>query len=90
MATIQSKNFYDEISNYEKKLICEALAQTNGNQARAARMLCLRPTTLAAQIRRLGIDAKAFKQAGARRGNEPRENLQQEPSSARFEKLYNS
>ena len=55
-------NFYDAIKEYEKKLISEALIQSRGNQAQAARRLGLTPTTLSSQLRRLGIDASAFKQ----------------------------
>ena len=58
---MERNSFYNKIRQYEKSLICEALAQTNGNQARAAKLLGLTATTLSSQIRRLGIDAKAFK-----------------------------
>jgi Bacterial regulatory protein, Fis family len=35
--------------------------ELGGNQAQAARMLGLAPTTLSSQLRRLGIQAKTFK-----------------------------
>lgn len=59
---MEKNGFYNKIQEYEKKLIHEALAQTKGNQARAAKILGLTPTTLSSLVQRLGIDAKAFKQ----------------------------
>jgi hypothetical protein len=56
------KNFYAAVEDYERKLISDALMQTRGNQARAARILGLNPTTLSSQLRRLRIDARSFKQ----------------------------
>ena len=61
--TEQSKNFFEVVEDYERKLIGDALAECNGNQARAARLLGLRPTTLNSQIQRLGIDVNLFRQA---------------------------
>jgi len=54
------KTLYDEIQGYERKLICDALIRAQGNQAHAGRLLGLRPTTLLAHIRRLGIDVPAL------------------------------
>jgi transcriptional regulator with GAF, ATPase, and Fis domain len=62
MATTEANNFFEIVEEYERKLIGEALAQTNGNQARAARMLGLKPTTLNSQIQRLGIDVSVYRQ----------------------------
>jgi transcriptional regulator with GAF, ATPase, and Fis domain len=59
---MEKNGFYDKIKEYEKRLVCEALVQTNGNQARAAKILGLTPTTLSSLIQRLGIDIKAFRQ----------------------------
>ena len=56
-----TKNFFNQVQEYEKKLIGEALSLARGNQAKAARLLGLRPTTLNSQIQRLGIDAQTFK-----------------------------
>jgi transcriptional regulator with GAF, ATPase, and Fis domain len=50
MEGTETKNFFEIVEEYERKLIGEALAQANGNQARAARMLGLKPTTLNSQI----------------------------------------
>jgi transcriptional regulator with GAF, ATPase, and Fis domain len=58
---MERNSFYNKIKEYEKTLICEALAQTNGNQAQAAKILGLTPTTLSSLIQRLGIDTKAFR-----------------------------
>ena len=63
MTTTDFMNFFDVVEEYERKLIGEALAQANGNQARAARMLGLKPTTLNSQIQRLGIDVRVYRQA---------------------------
>jgi transcriptional regulator with GAF, ATPase, and Fis domain len=60
--TTQSRNFFDVVEDYERKLIGEALAECNGNQARAARLLGLKPTTLNSQIQRLGIDVRLYRQ----------------------------
>jgi len=54
-------DFYRAVKDYEKQLISQALLQSHGNQAKAARILGLTPTTLSSQLRRLGIDARAFK-----------------------------
>jgi transcriptional regulator with GAF, ATPase, and Fis domain len=65
MNRLGRKNFFDQVEAYERKLICEALAQTQGNQAQAAKRLGLSPTTLASQIRRLGINPRSFREAKA-------------------------
>ncbi len=62
ITTTESKNFFDVVEDYERKLISEALAECNGNQARAARLLGLKPTTLNSQIQRLGIDVNLYRQ----------------------------
>ena len=53
--------FQAKLREYEARLIREALQRARGNQARAARILGLPPTTLASQLRRLGIEAREFK-----------------------------
>jgi len=60
---------------YERALISEALAETGGNQRRAARRLGILPTTLHEKMKRLGLRAEAFLPAGARR----------EPAASRLE-----
>jgi len=50
-----------KLRDYEARLIREALQRARGNQAGAARILGLPPTTLASQLRRLGIQAREFK-----------------------------
>lgn len=52
-----------KIKAYEARLIREALQRAQGNQARAARILGVPPTTLASQLRRLGIVAREYKQS---------------------------
>lgn len=61
MKAEMTKNFFSQVEEFEKRLIGEALSLARGNQARAARLLGLRPTTLNSQIQRLGIDARSFK-----------------------------
>lgn len=45
----------DEVKRFESRLIREALAKTGGNQARAARLLGVKHTTLNAKIKRYQI-----------------------------------
>lgn len=47
----------DSVQRYEISLICDALVQCNGNQAKAAKKLGIKSTTLHAKIRRHGIDS---------------------------------
>jgi transcriptional regulator with GAF, ATPase, and Fis domain len=44
-----------QVQGFEYDLICQALHRTGGNQARAARLLGVKPTTLNAKIRRYQI-----------------------------------
>jgi transcriptional regulator with GAF, ATPase, and Fis domain len=61
MEAAQPGFFQAKLREYEARLIREALQRARGNQARAARILGLAPTTLASQLRRLGIEAREFK-----------------------------
>lgn len=61
MHNVKEQSYYEKIRLFETELICEALGRARGNQAQAARMLGLSPTTLSSQLRRLGIQAKRFK-----------------------------
>lgn len=45
---------------YERGLITAALAESGGNQRRAARRLGILPTTLHEKMKRLGVRASAF------------------------------
>ena len=47
-----------ELEAFEASLIREALIRTNGNQRDAARLLRIKPTTLNAKMKRLGITIK--------------------------------
>jgi transcriptional regulator with GAF, ATPase, and Fis domain len=53
-------DFYDEVSRFEIDLIKRALLLTAGHQARAARLLNLRATTLNSKIKHYGIDLTDF------------------------------
>jgi len=44
-------NFYDEVMKFEIELINQAIAQANGNQRAAARMLGLKTTTLYSKVK---------------------------------------
>jgi transcriptional regulator with GAF, ATPase, and Fis domain len=49
-------NFYDEVQRFETHLIKMALAETAGNQAKAARLLGIKATTLNSKIKLFKID----------------------------------
>jgi DNA-binding NtrC family response regulator len=49
-------NFYQEIERYEIDLIESALHLCDGNQAQAARLLQIKPTTLNAKIKHYGLN----------------------------------
>lgn len=53
-------DFYDEVSRFEIDLIKRALLLTAGHQARAARILNLRATTLNSKIKHYGINLNDF------------------------------
>jgi DNA-binding NtrC family response regulator len=49
-------DFYGEVERFESGLIRLALDQTGGHQARAARLLHIKPTTLNSKIKAYGIE----------------------------------
>jgi len=49
-------DFYDEVVRFEKNLIMLALERTGRNQAAAARLLHIKPTTLNFKIKLYGIE----------------------------------
>jgi transcriptional regulator with GAF, ATPase, and Fis domain len=53
-------DFYDEVTRFEIDLIKRALLLTAGHQARAARLLKLRATTLNSKIKHYGINLNDF------------------------------
>jgi transcriptional regulator with PAS, ATPase and Fis domain len=61
-ARLQSLNFaegidfYQEVERFEVGLIRRALEQTSGNQARAAKLLRIKPTTLNSKIKLYEIE----------------------------------
>ena len=61
MEILEPGFFQAKLREYEARLIREALQRARGNQAWAARILGLPPTTLASQLRRLGIQPGEFK-----------------------------
>ncbi len=46
----------EKMREYESKLIRSALVKTGGNQKKAAELLNIKPTTLNAKIKQLGIN----------------------------------
>ena len=48
-------DFYQEVQQFETHLIKMALDETSGNQARAARLLGIKATTLNSKIKLFGI-----------------------------------
>jgi two-component system response regulator PilR (NtrC family) len=59
MASIQmfpaGFNLQDQVREYERNLIVNALAAAGGHQRRAAAALGIRPTTLNEKMKRLGL-----------------------------------
>jgi transcriptional regulator with GAF, ATPase, and Fis domain len=49
-------DFYDEVQRFETHLIKMALAETSGNQAKAARLLGIKATTLNSKIKLFNIE----------------------------------
>ena len=49
-------SFYDEVQRFETHLIKMALAETGGNQARAAKLLGIKATTLNSKIKLFNIE----------------------------------
>lgn len=49
-------DFFDEVKQFETSLIRLALARTGGHQARAAKLLNIKPTTLNSKIKVYGIE----------------------------------
>lgn len=49
-------DFYNEVERFESGLIRLALDQTHGHQARAAKLLHIKPTTLNSKIKSYGIE----------------------------------
>ncbi len=52
-------DFYEEVTQFETSLIKMALEQTGGNQARAAELLRIKPTTLNSKIKLYRIECGA-------------------------------
>jgi DNA-binding NtrC family response regulator len=51
----KGSSFTEKVSAFERSLICAALSKTAGNQARAAKVLGIKVTTLNAKIKRYQI-----------------------------------
>jgi len=52
---LERHSFAEEVSRFERSLICTALSKTGGHQIRAAKLLGIKPTTLNAKIKRYRI-----------------------------------
>jgi transcriptional regulator with GAF, ATPase, and Fis domain len=53
---VRGINFYDEVQRFETHLIKMALSETGGNQARAAKLLGIKATTLNSKIKLFNIE----------------------------------
>jgi DNA-binding NtrC family response regulator len=53
---VRGIDFYDEVTRFETGLIKMALERTGGNQARAAQLLRIKPTTLNSKIKLYKIE----------------------------------
>ena len=53
-------NFYEEVENFERSLIEQALSTARGNQTKVARMLGMKKCTLNDKIRVYNISMKQF------------------------------
>jgi transcriptional regulator with GAF, ATPase, and Fis domain len=62
----QSLRLQDEVQRFESDLIRTALERTGGNQARAARLLGVKHTTLNAKIKRYQIQCDSHANEGAK------------------------
>jgi transcriptional regulator with GAF, ATPase, and Fis domain len=58
-------NFVEEVKKFEIYLIESALEKTGGNQADAARLLKIKPTTLNAKIKRYDIRLRKLYNIGS-------------------------
>lgn len=58
-------DFYEEVARFETNLIEESLRATNGNQARSALLLNLKPTTLNNKIKLYDIDCRRTRRDGS-------------------------
>lgn len=59
-STAEPRDLRSRLLAYERQLITVALAESRGNQRRAARRLGILPTTLHEKMKRLGLRADAF------------------------------
>ena len=59
--TLPEEGLAKAVDNYQRHLIIEALKTTNGNMAKAARLLMIKRTTLIEKCNRRSIDADQFR-----------------------------
>lgn len=52
-------NYYEELQRFEVELIMYAMYRAKGNQARAAQILNIKPTTLNAKVKRFNLSSSA-------------------------------
>jgi DNA-binding NtrC family response regulator len=64
LAPERSIDLKSRLLAYERELITAALAESRGNQRRAANKLGILPTTLHEKMKRLGLRADAFQPGG--------------------------
>ena len=61
-SALPDEGLTEAVDNYQRSLIVSALKQTNGNMAKAARLLKLKRTTLIEKCNRREIDADKYRQ----------------------------
>jgi Nif-specific regulatory protein len=59
--TVPSRSFEGEVKNFEKEMIIDALKNTRGNMANAARLLKTTERVISYSIKKLGIDLKTYR-----------------------------
>jgi transcriptional regulator with GAF, ATPase, and Fis domain len=53
-------NFKEQLQDFQRQIILDALHRSRGVQKQAAKMLGLKPTTLNEMIKRLGVETESL------------------------------
>jgi Nif-specific regulatory protein len=59
--TVPSRSFESEVMNFEKELIVDALKNSGGNMAKAARLLKTTERIISYSVKKIGIDPKTYR-----------------------------
>ena len=60
----KNTTFHDLVNDYERGILTKVLADTEGNQRRAAKILGLSPSSMCSLLLRLNVNANSFKRKG--------------------------